>query len=632
MQGGVRKHLLLVDPEGIELDFQRLIIVKDIISLVYILKFFVLIGCYIHTGSKLEPPSRPSFNWDDSQYKPYFDEVLPRNITSQLGKSAYLHCAIRELGDRTQDSENKDEFFTDKENDEKLIFDQDDNHLKEKVDRKIILSVLTIESVRLTDSGQYSCKPSYADFANVTVQVFKDVAAWYGHVQAIEKLIAWGSSPQAIDKKGQSILHCASKNDHFDEGRTALHIAASLGYTSVCEVLLSASTNSPLKIREKKGNTALHLAVMGNHHKTVQVLIQHGASVNSMNSRQQTPLHIAAEMGFSESAQALLIQGADFTISEKASGRTALYIAARGSFPAIVDMLIKADRSRQSRSYSIYSELSQKCSLERNISLDSTDTHKTYLTSESGEVTPNNLQHQLSRQQSEFSQFDLEAFNPLETIPSKIGHQNSINLNKKQIHNNNTKEMRDLLSLIAKHYLDVSDWKKLAKLWHFSEEHIQAIEHQYTGKTSFKEHGHRMMSIWLHGLPPQQNALKELLNSLKLIERKDIADRIRKKMADGDFTNSSTIKDGISKTILGTKITNLMSEELSEGLRFGQGVVQIVASVVDLNTANIMDSKKEICNVKFKEKNFDACLAKLEKKQSMIKSKHNPFKLKSFVD
>ena len=100
-----------------------------------------------------------------------------------------------------------------------------------------------------------------------------------------------------------------------------------------------------------------------------------------MNMRQQSPLHIAAELGFTESSRVLLSMGADFTISEKASGRTALYIAARGSFPTIVDMLIKYDRTRQSHSFSMYSDFSsRKCSLERNISLDSTDTHKTYLT------------------------------------------------------------------------------------------------------------------------------------------------------------------------------------------------------------------------------------------------------------
>lgn len=42
--------------------------------------------------------------------------------------------------------------------------------------------------------------------------------------------------------------------------------------------------------------------------------------------------------------------------------------------------------------------------------------------------------------------------------------------------------MRDLLWTLAKNYLEPNDWKRLARHWGFTEEHIQAIEHQYTGK------------------------------------------------------------------------------------------------------------------------------------------------------
>ncbi|XP_067127854.1 tyrosine-protein kinase receptor TYRO3-like [Centruroides vittatus] len=52
-------------------------------------------------GSKAEPPSRPNSYWDDPHYRPYFDNSTERNITAQLGKAAYLHCRIRQLGDRT---------------------------------------------------------------------------------------------------------------------------------------------------------------------------------------------------------------------------------------------------------------------------------------------------------------------------------------------------------------------------------------------------------------------------------------------------------------------------------------------------------------------------------------------------
>ena len=43
------------------------------------------------------------------------------------------------------------------------------------------------------------------------------------------------------------------------------------------------------------------------------------------------------------------------------------------------------------------------------------------------------------------------------------------------------------------------EWKRMAVFWKFSESQIRAIEHQYTGQFSFREHGYRMLLIWLDG-------------------------------------------------------------------------------------------------------------------------------------
>ncbi|XP_025016093.1 uncharacterized protein LOC107359412 [Tetranychus urticae] len=51
--------------------------------------------------TKIEPPSRPLSSWDDPTFKPYFDDNNVDNVTTQLGKTAHLHCKIRQLGDRT---------------------------------------------------------------------------------------------------------------------------------------------------------------------------------------------------------------------------------------------------------------------------------------------------------------------------------------------------------------------------------------------------------------------------------------------------------------------------------------------------------------------------------------------------
>ena len=116
-----------------------------------------------------------------------------------------------------------------------------------------------------------------------------------------------------------------------------------------------------------------------------------------------------------------------------------------------------------------------------------------------------------------------------------------------------------------------------------------------------------MLSIWLAGLPPSanQNALKELLDALRMIGRKDVAERIRKRIRDGEFQhNSAKTTDGVSKKALSNKLSNLMTDEVGEGknqlkllinyliyffflfkgIKLGQNIVRIVANIVGLKT------------------------------------------------
>lgn len=36
-----------------------------------------------------------------SRFEPYFDTMTPRNVTALVGKSAYLGCRVRNLGNKT---------------------------------------------------------------------------------------------------------------------------------------------------------------------------------------------------------------------------------------------------------------------------------------------------------------------------------------------------------------------------------------------------------------------------------------------------------------------------------------------------------------------------------------------------
>jgi hypothetical protein len=44
----------------------------------------------------LGPPAVPQ-----NRFEPYFDAMTPRNVTALVGKSAYLSCRVRNLGNKT---------------------------------------------------------------------------------------------------------------------------------------------------------------------------------------------------------------------------------------------------------------------------------------------------------------------------------------------------------------------------------------------------------------------------------------------------------------------------------------------------------------------------------------------------
>lgn len=107
----------------------------------------------------------------------------------------------------------------------------------------------------------------------------------------------------------------------------------------------------------------------------------------------------------------------------------------------------------------------------------------------------------------------------------------------------NAERIRQVLYKLAYKQLQQDEWKRLACNWAFTDEQIKAIEHQYTGRhhviwlgfglairsgvcpgpASYKEHGYRMLLIWLHGLPSDANPIKEVCDGLTTIDKKNLA-------------------------------------------------------------------------------------------------------------
>lgn len=103
------------------------------------------------------------------------------------------------------------------------------------------------------------------------------------------------------------------------DGETPLASAATRGDLEVMRFLLSQGASAQ--------GTALRQAVLNGHRAAAQLLLDHGADVNSPGNDGTTSLHVAARAGFTNLAQFLLSRGARVDAVDN-RGRTALHIAA----------------------------------------------------------------------------------------------------------------------------------------------------------------------------------------------------------------------------------------------------------------------------------------------------------------
>ncbi|XP_060527364.1 ankyrin repeat and death domain-containing protein 1A-like isoform X3 [Cylas formicarius] len=306
-----------------------------------------------------------------------------------------------------------------------------------------------------------------------------------GHWEVAQYLLAHEADMEARDNQENTPLHVAAQHQQTrlvqvlldagadpdienQKGSTALHIAASLGCRGIVQLLLQHGAS--LTKQNQCGNTPLHMACQANEVETVEILINKGSDPNCLNKRLQSPIHIAAEMGYTDICKLLLSAGADIEQREQ-GGRTPLYIAARGSFTAIVDMIIKTAR------------------LDYPSKEVQADTKK--------EV---GLKPKLSRK------------------------WRSTSKDEKCLREN--ERLKEILYKLAYKHLSHGEWKRLATYWAFTEDQIKAIEHQYNGPQSYKEHGFRMLLIWAHGLAPDVNPFKELYESLVAIGKRPLAGKV----------------------------------------------------------------------------------------------------------
>lgn len=183
-------------------------------------------------------------------------------------------------------------------------------------------------------------------------------AAYDDFVQAVQNnrpkevvtLLKRGMDPNAVDPKGQPMLHIACREGDLDvvqalvQGgaeidkrnplkETPIMLASLAGRTKVVEYLISkeAELNQP-------GWTALLYAATGGNTEIVKLLLDNSAYIDSAAPNGTTPLMMATRGGFIDTVRLLLDEGADPTLKNE-NGDTALVWAERGKQTNIADLL-----------------------------------------------------------------------------------------------------------------------------------------------------------------------------------------------------------------------------------------------------------------------------------------------------
>ena len=179
-------------------------------------------------------------------------------------------------------------------------------------------------------------------------------AAYRGYGDTVESHLMKGASIEAMNKAGQTPLHCAVRNGHnsivellFTKGakidatdihsNTPLHFAALRGSTSTVQLLLMKGAS--IEAMNKSKRTPLHCAARNGHTSTVELLLTKGAIINAMDIHSNTPLHFAALRGSTSTVELLLMKGALVDAMDIYSN-TPLHFAALRGRTSIVELLL----------------------------------------------------------------------------------------------------------------------------------------------------------------------------------------------------------------------------------------------------------------------------------------------------
>ncbi|XP_062897899.1 ankyrin repeat and death domain-containing protein 1A-like isoform X3 [Mobula hypostoma] len=334
------------------------------------------------------------------------------------------------------------------------------------------------------------------------------LAASHGNLSTLQTLAKAGATLTARNRLGQTLLHCAAVQGHpsviryvvedlegipvddpDQNGKTPLLLAAESGHSDVLSLLCELGCD--LQAVDKESNSALHLATRRGHAELLSFLTSAICS-DAQNQDGLAPLHLASQAGHLSCVRTLL--DSQCQINALSSRRqSALHVAVERRQPPIVELLLRA-----------------------NINL--------HLQDQQGHTA---LDRAVRSQHAALADMIIKAERFHARSLGANGQTGELDLTLRHV--GDLSRVRSVLWALATRHQKPGDWKKLALHWDFSAKHIQALENQWTGSDSYKEHGYRMLLIWLHGISSLgKHPIKELYEGLVEIGSTDLAEKVRR--------------------------------------------------------------------------------------------------------
>jgi ankyrin repeat protein len=197
--------------------------------------------------------------------------------------------------------------------------EEDDDMVKLLIDHGAKMDIVVVAMLDMGDRVKELLHAN-PDVVNVTEHGDMTALHWAaarGHLKTVQILLAAGADPDSSSASGE----------------TPLASAACIGSHEVVQLLLDHGARVDTR-EDQSGLTALHRAAESGDKETIKLLLAKGADVNvkeSRNGKQCTPLHLAAEEGRKDAVEALLSAGANINAKDS-DGRAPLWYALHGSY------------------------------------------------------------------------------------------------------------------------------------------------------------------------------------------------------------------------------------------------------------------------------------------------------------